>query len=279
MESLDHIIKMALSEDIGRGDITTLLLIEEDASAKANVIAKEDFVLAGVSVFRRTFEIVSAGSSKNNLAVIQNKCDGASVKAGDVIISINGSLRTILSAERVALNFLQHLSAVATVTSRFVSIAKEFGVRVVDTRKTTPNLRMLEKYAVTVGGGDNHRIGLYDRILIKDNHIKHRASVYDAVTVAKSGAPQGMIVEVETKDLDEVRDAVRAGADIIMFDNMTPQMVKEAVGIVGNSAKTEVSGGITLANIRQYASMKPTFISVGALTHSACAVDISLLIE
>jgi nicotinate-nucleotide pyrophosphorylase (carboxylating) len=271
---LDKIIKQALDEDIGKGDITSGLLIKDDADARANIIAKEDFVLAGTLTAKWVFEIIDP-NIKSSLFFK----DGEKINTGDIIISIEGRLRTILAGERVALNFLQRLCGIATITNRFAEAVKEYGVKIVDTRKTTPNLRLLEKEAVAAGGGHNHRMGLYDGILIKDNHVKHCGGVAKAVAAAKKNRPSDMKIEIETKNLDEVKEAVSAGADIIMFDNMPPEMVKEALNIVGKKALTEVSGGVTLENIKEYAKAEPDFISIGALTHSAGAVDISLLIE
>jgi nicotinate-nucleotide pyrophosphorylase (carboxylating) len=275
VEHLDKIIRQALEEDLKQqGDITSILLIEEDAHAKANIIAKEDFVLAGTLPATRVFKILDPEIDINTIL-----SNGDKVRNGDVIITLNGRLRSILAGERVALNFLQRLCGIATITNKFAAAAKGYGVKVTDTRKTTPILRFLEKEAVAAGGGYNHRMGLYDRILIKDNHIKHCRGVGRAVTAAKEKSLGRMDIEVETKNLDEVKEAVMAGADIIMFDNMPPKMVKNALEIVGKNALTEISGGVTLDNIRKYAATKPDYISIGALTHSAKAVDISLLIE
>lgn len=274
MVSLDTIIKQALDEDIGLGDITSELLIKDDAVARANIIAKEDLVLAGTHIARRVFEIIDPAINIRPFFK-----DGEYVKSGAVIIKLEGLLRTILAGERVALNFLQHLSGIATFTQKFVKAVEEYGVKIIDTRKTTPNMRALEKEAVVAGGGNNHRMGLYDMILIKDNHVKHCGGVGKAVAAAKKNRPPGIKIEVETKNIDEVKEAVSTGADIIMFDNMTPEKVKEALEIVGGRSLTEVSGGITLDNVKEYAATGPGFISIGALTHSAGAVDISLLIE
>ena len=271
---LDILIRRALEEDIRQGDITSLYLIDDEAQAKANIIAKEDFILSGSSATARVFELID-----HTLSITQNLPDGATTNTGDNIMTVEGRLRSILAAERVALNFLQHLSAIATVTSKFVKIAKEYDVQIVDTRKTIPNLRFLEKEAVVAGGGFNHRMGLFDRILIKDNHVKYCGSVTKAVNIAKEKNMDGILVEVETKNLDEVQEAVETGADIIMFDNMSIPMIKEAIKLVDGRAKTEVSGGITLETIAEYAAARPDYVSVGALTHSAKAVDISLLIE
>jgi nicotinate-nucleotide pyrophosphorylase (carboxylating) len=271
---LDKIIRQALEEDIRHGDITSQILIEDDAKAKANIIAKEDFVLAGTSVAARAFELYDMGLSVT--LVLKN---GSDVKNGDTVMTIEGRLRSILAAERVVLNFLQRLSAIATITKKFATVAKEYGVKVVDTRKTTPNLRFLEKEAVVAGGGFNHRMGLFDRILIKDNHLKYCGGVTKAVLTAKENNFEHIDIEIETRTLDEVSEAVSAGADIIMLDNMAPEMIKKALKIVNKKALTEISGGVSLNNFREYAATRPDFISIGALTHSAGAVDISLLIE
>ncbi|MFC1855248.1 carboxylating nicotinate-nucleotide diphosphorylase [Thermodesulfobacteriota bacterium] len=275
MVYLDRIIRQALEEDLREGDVTSQLLIDADAITTANIIAKEDFIVAGVSIAKRVFEILDMNISINVILP-----DGSEAKTGEKVISLEGGLRSILAGERVALNFLQHLSAIATVTNKFAKIANKHGVNIVDTRKTTPNLRFLEKEAVVSGGGKNHRMGLYDRILIKDNHITYcDGSIARAVKKAKDGNTINVEIEVETKNLDEVKEAVKAGADIIMFDNMPVKMVKAAKKIVNKKALTEVSGGINLKNIEEYAKAKPDYISIGALTHSAGSVDITLLIE
>ncbi len=272
--ALDTVIKQALEEDIRQGDITSDILIDESADATAHISAKEDFILAGSLVAARVFEIIDP-----DIRIRTFFNDGDSVRSGDTIITLDGGLRNILAGERVALNFLARLCGIATMTRRYVEAVKGSGVKIYDTRKTTPNLRYMEKEAVIAGGGYNHRFGLYDGILIKDNHVKYCGGVAKAVFEAKKHRMNYVKIEVEVKSLAQVREAITAGADIIMLDNMPPDTVKEALAIVGGKAVTEVSGGVTMENVADYAKRSPDFISVGALTHSARAVDISLLIE
>jgi len=202
--------------------------------------------------------------------------DGGQVKPGDEILKIKGSIRAVLSGERLALNLLQRMSGIATVTSKYVEVVSGFHTKILDTRKTAPGLRLLDKYAVLVGGGQNHRFGLYDAVLIKDNHINFAGSISKAVDIIRSKYQTRFKVEVETSTLDEVREALNSGADIIMLDNMTVQMIKEAVSIINRKSITEASGGITLDTVREIAETGVDFISVGAITHSSPALDIGL---
>lgn len=276
-EAVVNIIDLALAEDVSHGDITSEVLIPPTLAAKALVLAKEAGILAGGEVASRVFQRVDPSL---NVAVFIT--DGAAIKPGDIIATISGKMLGILKAERVALNFLQRLSGIASLTARYVAAA---GGRVMltDTRKTTPGLRLLEKYAVRMGGGHNHRLHLGDGILIKDNHLAALRSqgmtMNDIVVKAKQNAPAGTTVEVEVTTVQEAGDAVVAGADIIMLDNMSPDETRHAVELVNGRAKIEVSGGITLDNIRQAVMSGVDIISIGALTHSVKALDISIELE
>ncbi len=271
------IVSIALTEDLGSGDVTTEALVPEGAAAEAVVIAKEDGVLAGVDVARLAF--ITAEPALDVRAALG---DGASFTAGAEVCRIKGPARGILTAERTALNFLQRLSGVATATRRFVEAVAGTGAVILDTRKTTPGLRILEKYAVSVGGGGNHRFGLFDMYLIKDNHLKLSAGIGEAVGRAR-GRDDELAVEVEVTTIEELKEACSAGVDRVMLDNMPPDRVKEACDIVKGlppeRPKVEVSGGITLANVREIALCGVDYISVGAITHSAPAVDMSLELE
>ena len=270
--SVINIIYSALEEDIGQGDVTTNLLIPEDRKSKAYCIAKENFVLAGLPFVREVFRILDPSILFKTLYN-----DGSKVKKGDIIAEISGKTYVILKGERVSLNIVQRLSGIATLTSRYVEKTRRLKAKIVDTRKTTPCHRFMEKYAVKVGGGYNHRFGLFDGILIKDNHIKTLGSIKKAVREAKKGHHLFKI-EVEVKNLKEFKEAIESGADIIMLDNMTVRDMKEAVKIAKGRIMLEASGNISLENVREVAETGVDLISVGALTHSAPAVDISLKI-
>ena len=268
---LDRIVRMALEEDIGGGDITTLVTVPEDAYSRASVIAKQRGIIAGQQLAWHVFDSLDDISE---YAVLSE--DGAPVAPGDVIAEVTGSAHTILAGERVALNFLQRLSGIATLTSEYAILVSGTNARIVDTRKTTPGLRRLEKYAVTVGGGCNHRFGLSDGVLIKDNHIAAARGVAAAVKAAKARAPQGLKIEVEVSALDKLREAIDAGADIVLLDNMPLEMMREAVSIAKGAVLLEASGGVNKDNVVAIAETGVDIISIGALTHSAPALDISL---
>lgn len=272
MPEIDRIIRMALREDIGSGDITTMACIEPGTSACAELVAKEDFVLAGIDVAARVFAAVDP-----KIAFEKLRQDGQSVRRGDVLAWVKGEAAALLQGERVALNLLQRLSGIATLTAEFVAAVDGLGARIVDTRKTTPGLRILEKYAVRVGGGSNHRHALYDGVLIKENHIAAAGGVAKAVARAKARAPHTLRIEVETTTLAEVGEALGAGADVILLDNMSLEMLREAVVLVAGRALTEASGGVNLKTVRGIAATGVDLISVGALTHSYRSVDISML--
>lgn len=268
---LDNAIKIALEEDLGCGDLTTDAIIDPARTGKAALEAREVMILAGMPVFKRTFELVN-----RDIEMESYYEDGQEVGAGERICLITGSLSAILKAERTALNFIQRMSGIATLTRKFVDKTRSFDVKIVDTRKTAPGLRMLDKYSVRVGGGYNHRMGLFDGILIKDNHIAAAGSIRRAVTLAKEKAPHTIRVEVEVEDLEGLEEAIDSGADIVLLDNMNADNIRKAVKRSGGRVIIEVSGGIRLDNIEEFASTGVNLISVGALTHSAASVDVSL---
>ncbi len=274
MIGIDRVIENALLEDIHTGDITTLAVVPEKRNAKARLIAKEPLVLAGVEIAARVFYLVDS-------EVVFSPCfsDGALLEVGDVIAEIAGDAASLLQAERVALNLLQRMCGVATLTSRYKQAVSGTEARVVDTRKTTPGLRQLEKYAVRIGGGSNHRYGLYDGVLIKENHIAAAGGITVAVQRARAFVPHTIKIEVETETLEQVAEALDAGADSIMLDNMDLETMRRAVAMIDGKALTEASGGVSLDTIAEIAGTGVDIISVGALTHSARAMDISMLLE
>ncbi|MDP2920621.1 MAG: carboxylating nicotinate-nucleotide diphosphorylase [Dehalococcoidia bacterium] len=277
-ESVNCLIELALKEDIGTGDITTEILIPPDLETSAVFLSKTDGIVAGIDIAKKVFLKLDP-----QIKFTVNIKDGAVIKPGDNIATVRGKARAILTGERVALNFLQRLSGTATLTGQFVARVRDLPVRIIDTRKTTPGFRLLEKYAVRMGGGHNHRLNLGDGVLIKDNHLAllraKGVSLKEAVTGARRKTPKELKVEVETTNLDEVREAVAAGADIIMFDNMSPEMMRQAVKLLKPGIKSEASGGVNLRNVRAIAETGVNFISIGALTHSAKALDISLELQ
>lgn len=270
---VDELLRLAILEDIGKGDITTELTIPEYCFAEAHIIAKEDLVVAGMPFVERFFSILS------DEKILIEACfrDGEFVKKGETIARLRGKARILLSGERIALNILQRLSGIATLTNKFIKKVENYQVKILDTRKTTPGFRFFEKYAVKVGGGHNHRFALYDAILIKDNHIKIVGSVKEAVVRAKKSSVYQKI-EVEVRELEQLKEAVEAGADIVMLDNMDLDSIRQAVKIAKGKVLIEVSGGVTLENVEEFAATGVDFISSGALTHSARAVDISMKI-
>lgn len=269
--NMDNLILMALREDISSEDITTNSVMREAKLGTVKLICKQDGVIAGLDVFQRTFELLDEKTQ-----VKRYFKDGDEVKKGDHLADVTGDIRVLLSGERVALNYLQRMSGIATYTRNVVKLLGDSKVRLLDTRKTTPNMRIFEKYAVKMGGGYNHRYNLSDGILLKDNHINAAGGVKEAIKMAKDYAPFVRKIEVEVENLDMLREALEAGADIIMLDNMTPEMMKEAVKIVDGRAKTECSGNITKENIEKVIDTGVDYISSGALTHSAPILDISL---
>lgn len=263
-------INAALKEDVGCGDVTTSLTVPEGLCSNGRFIAKADFVVAGLTVAREVFTSVDESMDFRIMAE-----EGAFVNKGGVIAIIRGNTRNILICERVALNILQRMCGVATLTREFVKKIEGLNTKILDTRKTTPGMRFLEKYSVRMGGGENHRFGLYDGILIKDNHIAAAGGVKEALRLVKE-ARRLMKVEIETSNLDQVREALDAGVDIIMLDNMPVETISEAVKIVAGRAAIEASGNVSLDNVRAIAETGVDFISIGALTHSAPAADISM---
>ncbi len=277
---IDDIFKLAIKEDVGYGDITSQLVIPPKSYAVAQIIGKEDFLLAGMPFIRRFFNLLAEHFHvpEEKLNFTEHRKDGDFINKGTIIAEIKGEAMLILAGERIALNILQRLSGIATLTSEFVKKVEGLEVKILDTRKTTPGLRFMEKYAVKIGGGFNHRFALYDAILIKDNHIKIAGSVRQAIErVKKSNIHQK--IEIEVKNLDELKEAVESGADIVMLDNMDIETLKKAVKIAKGKVLLEASGGVNLLNVREIASTGVDFISIGALTHSAKAVDISMKIK
>jgi nicotinate-nucleotide pyrophosphorylase (carboxylating) len=281
IEFIFSAVNTALGEDLGRGDITTRSTVRPGTLARGNFLAKQDLVLAGLEVADAVFSTFDP-----HIQIEATAGDGDEICAGRVFARVTGEAQMLLTAERTALNFLQHLSGIATVTRQYVNAIAGTQAKIVDTRKTTPGLRMLEKYAVTCGGGHNHRLGLDDGVLIKDNHIALAGSVAEAVRRAREAVGHLHKIEVEVATLEQVSEALQADADTLMLDNMEPQLVREAVALVkrhdpanGRGTLTEASGGITLANVRAYAEAGVDLISIGALTHSAPAVDISFKLK
>ena len=267
----DKLIRMALEEDVSSEDVTTCAVIESDRQARADLLCKQDGIIAGLSVFERVFQILDPE------AKVEFRCeDGDTVSKGQLLAVVSGNAHAILTGERTALNYLQRMSGIATYTNQVVSLLEGSSIRLLDTRKTTPNMRIFEKYAVRVGGGYNHRYNLSDGVLLKDNHINAAGGVAEAVKAAQEYAPFVRKIEVETETLDMVREAVEAGADIIMLDNMTPEDMKKAVEITAGKAKTECSGNVTRENIENLKKIGVDYISCGALTHSAPILDVSL---
>ena len=267
----DHLIEEALREDISSEDVTTNSVMKEAVQGEVNLICKQDGIIAGLEVFKRVFELLDA-----NTKIEFYKKDGDAVKSGELLGVVTGDIRALLSGERVALNYLQRMSGIATYTNSVAKLLAGTKTKLLDTRKTTPNMRIFEKYAVRVGGGYNHRYNLSDGVLLKDNHIGAAGSVIKAVQMAKDYAPFVRKIEVEVENLDMVKEAVEAGADIIMLDNMSYDEMKEALQIIDGRAETECSGNVTKENIEKLTGLGVDYISSGALTHSAPILDISL---
>jgi nicotinate-nucleotide pyrophosphorylase (carboxylating) len=272
--AVDRLIDMALEEDIGPGDITTEHTIPAEATGRAVIVAKEDLVIAGLAMARRVFERLDG-----RVRLASEYTDGDRVNRGRSVVDLSGPLAALLTGERTALNFLQRLSGIATHVHAYVATLQGDAVQLLDTRKTTPGWRELEKYAVKTGGGTNHRMGLYDAVLIKDNHIASAGGISAAVQRVKAHISPGITIEVETATLDEVREALQVGAHIIMLDNMDLDQIRAAVALVAGRAKLEVSGGVTQEHLRALAATGVDYISSGALTHSARAVDLSMRIR
>ncbi|GJQ50059.1 putative nicotinate-nucleotide pyrophosphorylase [carboxylating] [Candidatus Kuenenia stuttgartiensis] len=293
-EKIDILIQLAIREDIGSGDITTESIFPPDLTGEGEFLAKEDGVIAGLPVVERLFSKID-----KNILLKKGISEGMFVKKGDVIASVNGNVRPILSGERIALNFLQRLSGIATLTAQFVEEVKPLKVAVMDTRKTAPGWRYLEKYAVAIGGGVNHRMGLYDQVLVKDNHLDFMKKellaeeiagisvIEKTVSMLRRKIGNHVLIEMETRTLSEVEDAIKADVDVILLDNMDAEKIRSAVSLVKNGKYckgahrplTEASGNITLDNVKSIAQTGVDRISIGALTHSAKALDISLKIS
>ena len=269
--NIDNLILMALKEDISSEDITTNSVMREYKKGIVQLICKQDGIIAGLQIFERTFLLLDEETE-----VKMYTKDGNFVKKGEILAEVIGDIRVLLSGERVALNFLQRMSGIATYTNNVVKLLEGSNIKLLDTRKTTPNMRIFEKYAVKIGGGNNHRYNLSDGILLKDNHIDAAGGVKNAIKMAKEYAPFVRKIEVEVENLQMVKEALEAGADIIMLDNMTPDMMKEAVKMAVGKAETECSGNITKENIQKVIETGVNYISSGALTHSAPILDVSL---
>ena len=276
IDNLDELIVMALREDVGDGDHSTLACIPSDAVGTAKMVAKQDGILCGAEVGERVFALVDS-----SLKICLLKHDGDAVAKGDIIMTVEGHSGSILTAERTALNFMQRLSGIATETNRMVKMLEGLNTKLLDTRKTTPNMRLLEKYAVKCGGGTNHRIGLYDMVMLKDNHIDFAGGIEAAIDRTRQYLKEkdkDLRIEIEVRDLDELQRVLdHGGVDRIMLDNFTPELLAEAVKRIGGRYETEASGGITEATLRRYAETGVDFISVGALTHHIKSLDISLV--
>lgn len=269
--NVDNLILMALQEDISSEDVTTNAVMREAKKGTAQLICKQDGVIAGLDIFKRVFELLDETSE-----VVSYFKDGDTVKNGDLLAVVNGDIRALLSGERTALNYLQRMSGIATYTRSVAELLKGSKTKLLDTRKTTPNMRIFEKYAVKVGGGNNHRYNLSDGILIKDNHIGAAGGVKEAIQMAREYAPFVRKIEVEVENLEMLGEALEAGADIIMLDNMSTEDMKKAVEMVAGRAETECSGNVSKENIQRIVDIGVDYVSSGALTHSAPILDVSL---
>ena len=269
--NVDNLLLLALQEDISSEDVTTNAVMPEACQGTVQLLCKQDGVIAGMEVFTRVFTLLDEKTE-----IIPYVKDGDEVKKGDLLATVNGDIRVLLSGERTALNYLQRMSGIATYTRSVAKLLEGSKTTLLDTRKTTPNMRIFEKYAVKIGGGQNHRYNLSDGVLLKDNHIGAAGSITKAIQMAKAYAPFVRKIEIETETLEQVAEAVEAGADIIMLDNMTPEVMKQAVALIDGRAQTECSGNITKENIARICEIGVDFVSSGALTHSAPILDISM---
>lgn len=273
--AITRFIDHALAEDVGEGDHTSLSSIPAKASGKAQLIIKENGILAGMELARKIFHRIDPGLKLELLL-----SDGAEIKTGDIALRAEGNVHSILKAERLVLNCMQRMSGIATLTHNLNRAIKHTHAKLLDTRKTTPNFRIMEKWAVAIGGGSNHRFGLFDMILLKDNHVDYAGGIAEAITAANAYLKKTgklLKIEIETRNLDEVREALRTGGiDRIMLDNMSPELMKEAVALIAKKYETEASGGITFHNIVEIAETGVDYISMGALTHSVKSLDMSL---
>ncbi len=269
--NVDPFIISALKEDITSEDVSTNAVMRKACKGEVDLICKQDGIICGLTVFARVFELIDA-----NVEIEFMVADGDKVTNGQLMAKVRGDIRTLLSGERTALNYLQRMSGIATYTHSIATLLEGSGIKLLDTRKTSPNNRIFEKYSVKVGGGNNHRYNLTDGVLLKDNHIGAAGGVKNAIEMAKAYAPFVRKIEVEVENLDMVREAVLAGADIIMLDNMTPEVMKEAIEIIDGKAEIEISGNVTRENIERIKGLGVDYVSSGALTHSAPIMDISL---
>jgi nicotinate-nucleotide pyrophosphorylase (carboxylating) len=274
LKAAQTLIELALKEDVGEGDITTDNIIPAESRRKAKMVAKADGVVAGLPVAEMVFRRLDP-----NFVWDVKTPEGTRVKKGDVMVEFEGTYRALLTGERTALNFLQRLSGIATMSAKYADAVKDFKTVILDTRKTLPGFRMLDKYAVKTGGASNHRIGLYDMAMIKDNHIEVAGGITKAVEAVRSNIKSGILIEVETTTLEQVQEAIDAKADIIMLDNMDTETMKKGVELIAGRAKVEASGNMTLERLREVAATGVDYISIGALTHSVSALDISQRLE
>lgn len=271
LTELNRLIEYSLKEDIGSGDLTTNALVPDTMTSSATMVSKASGVIAGMEIAEAVFRFLSPLVAWKPLVA-----DGDKVARGTLLVEVTGPYRCLLTGERLALNFLQRMSGIATMTHQFVEEVAEYGTKILDTRKTVPGLRILDKYAVKAGGGMNHRIGLYDMVLIKDNHIKVAGGIRNAVEQIRRTVPSNIKIEVETTTLEEVREALEMNADIIMLDNMSNEQMRTCVELINHRAKVEASGNMNLQRVREVASTGVDYISIGALTHSVTAFDISM---
>lgn len=272
-----ELVARALEEDIGAGDLTSLACVPEQERTRGCFLAKQDLVVAGIELLPVLYNLRRDSPGLEFISL--KRLSGSRARKGEPLAELAGPARLVLERERVALNFLGHLSGIATMTRRFVDAVAGTGAAILDTRKTTPGLRHLEKLAVAAGGGTNHRRGLYDGVLIKENHVMVAGGIRKALEAARGRVPAGIEVEIEVRNLEELREALEAGAKSVLLDNFTPSIVSQAVALAKGRARLEVSGGVTLENVRAYAEAGPDSISVGALTHSAAAADITFLLQ
>jgi nicotinate-nucleotide pyrophosphorylase (carboxylating) len=274
LEEIKPLIQLALKEDIGKGDITSNNIIPKDKVLEANIIAKEDGIVCGMDVIRLVYNMIDP-----KLVFHKKSKDGEKIRVGQKIANVRGSARSILTGERLVLNFLSALSGTATTTRKYVDKIKRYNAKILDTRKTIPGFRILQKYAVRTGGAVNHRMGLYDMVLIKDNHIETNGGIKKAVLDVRKKIPKNVKIEVEAENLEQVKEALESNVDWIMLDNMPAENMKKAVELINSRAKVEASGGITLDNIEDVAKVGVDYISVGALTHSFDRIDFSMVVK
>jgi len=274
LKAAQALIGLALTEDVGEGDITTDNIIPAETRRKAKLVAKDDGIVAGLPVAEMVFKSLDPAMAWNVLTP-----EGSKVRKGDVMVEFEGTYRALLTGERTALNFLQRLSGIATMSGKYADAVKDYKTIILDTRKTLPGFRMLDKYAVKTGGASNHRIGLYDMAMIKDNHIEVAGGITKAVNAVRSNIKAGIKIEVETTTIAQVQEAIDAGADIIMLDNMDNETMRKSVELIAGRAKVEASGNMTLERLREVAATGVDYISIGALTHSVSALDISQRLE